>query len=166
MKRSRTLLALSAFALTLPGCGLRPLYAGGGNGAVAQTLAAVEVAPITGRLGWLTANALRDRLMHEGAPRYRLEVALDDDIEGLGVRSDNSVSRERRTLRARYQLIDLSSGQVVLDSTAGSDAAVDVVGSEFATISAERTAGERLSEIVADQIVARLARYAKRQEQP
>ena len=89
-------------------------------------------------------------------------MRLDDKIAGLGVRRDDSVSRERRTLRARYQLVDLADGSVLLDATAGSDAGIDVVGSEYATITAENTALERLSGIVADQIVARLAVYARR----
>lgn len=154
---------LFAGALALSGCGLRPLYGGGAAGPVQSTLAAVEVAPIDGQAGWLVSNALRDRLETEEhqTARYRLEVRLDDKIAGLGVRSDNSVARERRTLRARYQLVDLSSGAVVLDATAGSDAGVDVVGSEYATIAAEKSALERLSGIVADQIVARVARFAQ-----
>lgn len=154
---------LAAAALALSGCGLRPLYGGGVAGPVQSTLAAVEVAPIDGQAGWLVANALRDRLGNDkpAQARYRLEVRLDDKITGLGVRRDDSVARERRTLRARYQLVDLSSGSVVLDATAGSDAGVDVVGSEYATIAAEKTALERLSEIVADQIIARIGRYAQ-----
>ena len=146
--------------LTLGGCGLHPLYAGGGSGAVATGLAQVEVAPIEGQSGWLMGNALRDRLggSSGGASAYRLDVRLDDRIQGLGVRRlDDSVSRERRSLRARYQLVDLATGKPVLDATAGSDAGVDVVGSEYATIAAENSALERLSGIVADQIVARLA---------
>jgi len=107
------------------------------------------------------ANALRDRLQGGNGTRYRLDVRLDDRIAGLGVRRDDSVARERRTLRARYQLIDLADGSVVLDATAGSDAGIDVVGSEYATIAAENTALERLAGIVADQIVARLASYAR-----
>jgi LPS-assembly lipoprotein len=67
-------------------------------------------------------------------------------------------------LRARYQLVDLASGNIVVDATAGSDAGIDVVSSEFATIAAEKSALERLSGIVADQIVARLARYAQSTE--
>ncbi|MGW8189911.1 LPS assembly lipoprotein LptE [Sphingomonas hankookensis] len=149
--------AVLAAALLLGGCGLRPLYAGGEGGVVRQTLAGVEVAPIAGQNGWLVANALRDRLRAEGPARYRLEIKLDDDITGLGVRRDDSITRERRTLRARYQLIDLSNGAVTLDATAGSDAGIDVVRSEYATIAAERSALERLSVIVADQIVTRIA---------
>ena len=149
-------------ALLLPGCGLHPLYAGGGSGAVASALSGVEVAPIEGKSGWLVTNALRDRLAATGTPRYRLEIKLDDQIAGLGLRRDDSVSRERRTLRARYQLVDAASGAVVVDATAGSDAGIDVVRSEYATIAAENTAQERLAVIVADQIVARVALYARR----
>ncbi|WP_267388490.1 LPS assembly lipoprotein LptE [Sphingomonas sp. GC_Shp_3] len=149
-------------ALALPGCGLHPLYSGGSSGAVATMLTRVEVAPIAGKSGWLMSNALRDKLAANGeAPLYRLEVRLDDKIIGLGVRSDDSVSRERRTLRARYQLVELAKGTVVLDATAGSDAGIDVVNSEYATIAAENTALENLSAIVADQIVSRVALYAE-----
>jgi LPS-assembly lipoprotein len=75
------------------------------------------------------------------------------------------VTRERRTLRARYQLVELGSGQVVLDATAGSDAGIDVVSSEYATVAAEQTAAERLTEVVADQIVSRLGLFATRTRQ-
>ncbi|MEA3000612.1 MAG: LPS-assembly lipoprotein [Sphingomonadales bacterium] len=156
--------AALALALLLPACGLRPLYAGGGSGPVAQSLRSVEVAPIQGRAGWLVRTALQDRL--GAAPgsgaRYRLEVELDDDITGFGIRSDDAVTRERRTLRARYRLVEAGKGMVVLDATAGSDAGIDVVASDYATVAAEQTALERLSKEVADQIVTRLAFYASR----
>jgi LPS-assembly lipoprotein len=51
----------------------------------------------------------------------------------------------------------------VLDATAGSDAGIDIVSSEYATVAAEQTALENLSDTVADQIVARLALYARAQ---
>ena len=158
-------LALAALAaLALPGCGLHPLYAGGETGAVVQSLRGVQVAPIPGRNGWLVRTALQDRLGRNSgaAVRYRLEVELSDDITGFGIRSDNAVTRERRTLRARYRLVDAERGTVVLDATAGSDAGIDVVSSEYATVAAEQTALERLSTEVADQIVSRIALYAQR----
>ena len=155
---------LALAVLALSGCTLRPLYAGGASGPVAQTLRDVQVAPIPGRGGWLVRTALQDRLGNDGAdrPRYRLEVELDDDITGFGIRSDDAVTRERRTLRARYRLVDAARGTVLLDATAGSDAGVDVVSSEYATVAAEQTALERLSVDVAEQIVSRLALYAAR----
>lgn len=157
-------LAVLATALLLGGCGLRPLYGGGASGQVAATLTSVNVTPIPGQLGWLMFNKLKDRLGTENATgaRYRLDVELDDDIIGLGIRGDRAVTRERRTLRARYKLVEAATGQVVLDATAGSDAGIDVVSSPYATVAAEQTAAERLSDAVADQIVARLGIFAAR----
>jgi LPS-assembly lipoprotein len=156
--------ALAAAALMLPSCALHPLYAGGTSGEVAATLRQVSVEPIPGRNGWLVYNKLKERLGEDGQAQsaYRLEVQLDDDIIGLGIRGDRAVTRERRTLRARYRLVTVTNGQVVLDATAGSDAGIDVVSSEYATVAAEQSAAEWLADAVADQIVARLALYATR----
>lgn len=169
MRRSQAsagsaLAALCAAALALSACGLRPLYQGGGSGRVAQSLHSVAVGPIGGRAGVLVRTALVDRLRHpEGAaPAYRLEVELDDQITGFGIRSDDTITRERRTLRARYRLVDAERGTVLIDATAGSDAGIDVVSSEYATVAAEQTALERLSREIADQIVNRIALYAAR----
>lgn len=155
---------LAAALLALGGCTLHPLYAGGASGPVAQALRGVQVAPIPGRGGWLVRTALVDRLA--AAPgdevHYRLEVELDDNITGFGIRRDDAVTRERRTLRARYRLVDARAGTVLLDATAGSDAGVDVVSSEYATLAAEETALEHLSTEIADQIVSRLGLYASR----
>ena len=154
-----------ALMLLVSACGLRPLYSGGGGGKVSQVLRSVDVAAIDGKAGWLMRNALNDRLGRNPSipAQYRLEVGLDDQISGFGVRRDDAVTRERRTLRARYRLVDAAQGTVVLDATAGSDAGIDVVSSEYATIAAENTALERLSQILADQIVARVALFAERQ---
>lgn len=160
----RRALFLTVAVLSVSGCQLQPLYSGGSSGQVATTLSSVTVAPIEGQVGWLVYNKLKDRLAATGSSeaRYRLDIELDDDIVGLGIRGDRAVTRERRSLRARYQLVDVSTGAVVLDATAGSDAGIDVVSSEYATVAAEQTAAERLSDVVADQIVARLSLYAAR----
>ena len=160
MRRFATTLAL----LALGGCGLRPLYSGGSGGAVAQTLGSVTVASIDGQSGWLMRNKLVERLGEggSGTATYRLDVTLDDNLTSFGVRGNQAATQERRTLRARYQLVDLRNGTVVLDSTAGSDAGIDIVSSEYATVAAEQTALENLTGIVADQITARVALFASR----
>lgn len=148
--------------LLLAGCALQPVYSGGASGHVAQGLAEIEVAPIEGRAGWLVRNALVDRMTvadSHATPRYRLDVRLDDKLEALGVLSNDEISRERRTLRARYQLVDMASGEILFDATAGSDAGIDVVSSEYAVIAAEQTALENLSRDIADRIVTALRQH-------
>lgn len=148
--------------LLLAGCGLSPVYSGGNASAPAVLAAQVAIAPIPDRAGFLVRQALIDRI---GQPseivRYRLEIELDDQIVGFGVRGDNSVARERRTLRARYRLVEASTNAVVVDATAGADAGIDRVSSNYAVVAAETTALERLSVEIARQIAARLALYAR-----
>lgn len=165
MLRLRPLLmsiSLAGAGVLLAGCQLQPIYAGGGSGAVATALRNVDVAPIDNRSGWLVRQALIDRLgTPEGTADYRLEVELDDKIEGFGVRNDDVITRERRTLRARYRLVSSDKGQVLLDATAGSDVGIDITSSEYATIAAEQTALERLSADLASQISTRIALYIR-----
>ena len=159
------MIRLAAFALLLllEACGLHPMYAGGSTGKVASGLEAVQVAPIPERAGWLVRNALVDRLGGEAAnPALRLEVELDDDLISFGIRGDSTSTRERRILRARYRLVEIGTGEVVLDATAGSDMGIDVVSSEYATVAAEQTAQERLALVIADQMVSRIALYVRR----
>jgi len=155
--------ALAIACLGLSGCGLHPLYGGGTSSPIATTLRSVEVAPIAGQSGWFMHNKLVDRLgeMGSGEARYRLDVVLDDNITSFGIRGDRAATRERRTLRARYQLVDLATGAVLLDATSGSDSGIDIVSSEYATVAAEQTAQERLAQVVADQMVSRLAIYMR-----
>jgi LPS-assembly lipoprotein len=164
MRKCRIPAALIVACAGLSGCGLQPVYGGGSSSPVSATLRGITVAPIPGQNGWLMRNKLVERLGEDGSgtPVYRLDVTLDDNITVFGIRSNQTASQERRTLRARYQLVDLSNGQVVLDATSGSDSSIDIVGSEYATVAAEQTALENLSGIVADQIVSRLALYATR----
>jgi leucyl-tRNA synthetase len=127
---------------------------------VARAIGTVTIDPIEGKAGWLVANALKDRIAPISGgdgPSYRLHVELDDQIAGFGVRQGDTVTRERRQLRARYQLFDAATGVLVMDMTAASDSSFDAPGSEFATIAAEDTALERLADTVADQIVTRMA---------
>ncbi len=160
-------LAALAALLTLFGCGLQPLYTSGNQVSMGAALGQVEVPAIPGQAGWLMRNALSDRLGSEGqsgASRYTLNVRLDDQLEGLGLLGDDTISRERRTLRARYSLVDNVTGDVLVDATAGSDAGIDVVSSEYATIAAEQTALENLTRQIADQIVTSVALTLRKQQ--
>lgn len=153
-------LLLAGFALA--SCNLSPVYGGGERSAPATLLADIGIAPIPERAGFMVRQALEDQFGRTVTnPRYRLEVVLDDQITAFGLRGDSSAARERRTLRARFRLLDAATNQVLVDDSASADAGIDRVSSNFAVVAAETTALERLSTDIARQISARLARYAR-----
>jgi len=157
MKRTAALLLL-----LMAGCGLQPVYSGGSQGPGATILTGIDVPVIPEKSGYLVRQALLDRLPDaSGERRYKLIVKLDDSLSGFGVRGDDSISRERRQLRARWQLVEDASGAVLIDAAARSDAGIDIVSSEYAVIAAENAALERLSEEIAQQIIARVALFAR-----
>jgi LPS-assembly lipoprotein len=160
----RRLLPLFACAILLPGCGLRPVYSGGANSAVANVLNSVEVGPIDGKAGWIMTQQLKQRLasVPAGSGAYRLNIDLNDQLTSFGISLDNSVSRERRTLRAHYTLLDNATDEVLLEETASAEAGIDLTQSDYATIAAEDMALDRLSIDLVDQITTRLALFAKR----
>src|SRR3546814_20200029 len=138
----RALLALAALC-ALSGCQLSPIYAGGGSGAVAAALRNVDVAPIENRSGWLVRQALIDRLgTPEGTARYRIEVELDDQIEGFGLRLDDAMTGESRTLRARSRLVSAANGQGLLQAAAARSAGIHVTPTTYAPLHPRTTAIE------------------------
>jgi LPS-assembly lipoprotein len=148
----------------LSACALQPLYGGGSSGPVASTLRQVAVAPIPGRDGWLVYNKLKERLGEGGdsAAAYRLEVELDDEIIGLGIRGDRAVdSRAADAARA------LSAGDGLRPAKSFSTLLPDPMRESTWSVPNMRPSppsrrAERLADEVANQIVARLALYATR----
>lgn len=156
MMGSLRILLLMAAAL-LAGCGFQPLYGEtASHGPRANELANIEVAPIADRLGQQVRNRLEETLTPLGPPGaalYRLEVTLTKTVQGFGFRRDESVTRENLRLEAAYRLIRLGTTKPVLEGTARSNVAYDVVRSDFANLSAREDAEER----TAEQLVAILA---------
>lgn len=148
--------------MAVAGCALQPVYSGGGASAPASLMADIAIAPIPERAGFMVRQALEEQFGRAADnPRYRLEIILDDQITAFGLRGDSSAARERRTLRARFRLVEAATGLVVLDDTASADAGIDRVSSNYAVVAAENSALDRLSGDIARQISARLARHAR-----
>lgn len=158
-------LLLGCLGLPLAGCGLQPIYAQGQQGVAAQSLATVAIAPIPERSGQMLQDELLRRMRPEGTPAYRLDVVLEEKIEGFGIRGDESVARERVSMIATYRLVNVATNEVVLQDIAKSDAGIDVVRSEYAVVEAERTAAERNAHAVANRIISRLALFFRTQDQ-
>lgn len=154
-------------ALALGGCGFAPMYASNPDGTgLVEQFSAVQVAPIVDRVGQVVRNGLIDRLNPRGppgAPLYRLEVTLDEGIEGFGFRPDEAITRENLRLNAVYRLIRIEGAELVLEGSAHSNLAYDIVQSDFANFSAKQDARRRTAEQVINIIVVRLGLFLQSQ---
>lgn len=156
MKPSRAIFsaALLAILIFLAGCGFRPIYATGADGSppLNQLVAIRHVAaPDTVRA--LIGDALNDRiLLKEGQnPKYDLYVKARESAERLAVQIDATVTRYNYRLRAEYTLVNLEDG-TRRNGKATAVTSYNIVSSQYSTLYAERTAQEKASRLLAEEI--------------
>ena len=163
MKNSARAVLAAALALSLAGCGFRPLYAVGTTPEGMSTyFNQVFVEPIPGRQGVHLRNQLLDAMTPGGTPTnsaYRLAVELKDQKEGLAIQEDTQITRYNYTLIAKYELRDSVTNKVLDKGSSRAIAAYNVVDSQFATQTAERDAQERAAREVGEDIRLRLGLY-------
>jgi LPS-assembly lipoprotein len=163
MKRVARAAVLAAAALSLAGCGFRPLYAVGTTpDGMSSYFGQVHVDPIPGRQGVHLRNQLLDAMTPDGTPTnaaYNLNVQLSDTKEGLAIQENTQITRYNYTLTAKYELRDAVSNEVLDKGTARAIAAYNVVDSQFGTQAAERDAQERAAREVGEDIRLRIGLY-------
>jgi LPS-assembly lipoprotein len=154
------LLLLAAAALAA--CGFQPLYGQRQSGRVSADLARVDVAPIPDRIGQQLRNELLVRINPTGspdAPRYRLQVELREEPQGLLVERDDVITRVNLRLHAEFVLVNLEDQSQLVRGRVRSMAAYNITGQQYANLVAEQDAKRRAALAVADQIAARLAAH-------
>ena len=163
MKRVARAVVVAAAAISLAGCGFRPLYAVGTTpDGMSSYFGQVYVDPIPGRQGVHLRNQLLDAMTPGGTPSsaaYNLNVQLNDTKEGLAIQENTQITRYNYTLTAKYELRDAVSNEVLDKGTARAIAAYNVVDSQFGTQSAERDAQERAAREVGEDIRLRIGLY-------
>lgn len=168
MMHFKTITGLIIILWLLTGCGFKPMYTTSSTEpALQDRFSTIEVGPIEDRTGQILRNHLLDSLNPYGtvsAAQYLLSIALEEQVEGYGFRSDEAVTRESFTLIADFQLIDQTSGEVVFEDSISSVQAYDVVQSDFSNFSAQEDARLRTTERVSDLITLRLGMYFKSTE--
>lgn len=169
--RRAMVIAAVALATGLSACsdgtGFRPLYASkefGGSGA-RERFAAVDVAPIPGRVG----QQIRNELIFESSgggnrpPQvYRLEVAIRESVAATRVRLDATSASQIYKLDANYRLIRLDDKSVVAEGKSASRAAFERVTSIFANVRARRDAEDRAARTLAEELRTRLMAHLSR----
>lgn len=153
-RESLSMLGLSLLA----GCGFAPIYAGGTPArALTGTIALGEVSD---RMGFEMREQLELRLGEAQAPKYRLDVRIEVESEGLAITPDAAITRFNLSAIATYSLAPIGGGPAFLTASVRSFTAYSATASAYATRVAERDAHRRLAVSMADQIATRLAATA------
>lgn len=156
-----SVLLLSACA---DGTGFRPMYGtsaiGGAN--VSDKLAAVEIAPIPGRVGQRIRNEMIFQTTGGGnaaPPGYRLELAIRESITSTLVKISGDASGSVYNLDADFRLIRIADKQVVLQGKTAGRAGFERFKSIFSNVRARQDAENRVATTVATDLKTRLAAY-------
>jgi LPS-assembly lipoprotein len=170
---ARLAVVLAAAGLTA-GC-WQPLYGarpGPGGEGVQDKFAAVDIPPINAPKGTPTErvaigmrNALQFDLHNGGSPApptYTLNVSVVSSqftayVDPTTGRPDTQI----QIVRASYQLVEIPTGNTVLNDSSVANVDYDIPGSQqrFAGQRARRDAEDRAIQVVADAIRNRLASY-------
>ena len=163
----RGLLAAGGLGL-LGGCGFHPQYGGGETGPTAQSLAGIIVDLLPNRSGQLLRLALQRRFEGPGlgvAKDAELFCTYEIIIEGIGIRQDSAITRDRYIGIAHYTLYSLAIDRRTI--TSGSVRALDgldIVNEQYFAADLEGDQIERrLAEAIADRITMQLAAFYARQ---
>lgn len=144
------------------GCGFQPLY---GERAESGDLAAIKVGLIANRSGQELHNALLDRLNPNGVPAkpfYVLQVLLDESLQDLAIRKDESVTRANLQMSARFRLYSHPDGALLSEGLSRSTTSFNISTQEYSAIVAEQDARRRGIVLLANDIELRLALFFRR----
>jgi LPS-assembly lipoprotein len=150
-------------ASLLGGCsgGFHPLYGSAliNGSAVNERLAAVDVAPIPGRVGQRIRNELIFQTTGGGTPappKYRLDIAIRESVTSMLVAVDGNAGSQIYGIDASYNLVRLSDKKVVASGSSYGRASFDRVSSIFANVEARQDAENRAAETVGEELRTRL----------
>jgi LPS-assembly lipoprotein len=170
--RSLALLAavlIGVLSVGLSACGFRPMYGGStvGGANVAESMKAVDVTPIPGRVGQKVRNELIFTNTGGGyapEPKYRLDIAVKESVVDQLVRITGDATGQVYQLDATFKLVDLRNRQIVYQGTAISRAPYNRFQEIFANVraryDAENRAARTVSESIKTQIAAHVANAA------
>ena len=140
--------------LALAACGFTPAFAPGG--AANRLLGTIRVQDPTDKNGFDLVERLEERLGRHETIRYDLAYTITTEAVGVGITTDNKITRYNLKGVIDYSLTERASGARVTGGRVQTFTAYSATGSTVAGLAAEEDAATRLMRTLADQIVARL----------
>jgi len=153
----RRLFLLSGLA-ALAGCGFAPAYGPGGGGDA--LMGQVGVTAPHGRAGFLLTREIETRLGRPETPRYELRPEIELRSEGIAIDRSNVAARANLIGTVRYTLTNLETGEVADRGSVTNFTGYSTFDTPIVTRAAARDAMERLMQMLADQMLTRLAAAA------
>ena len=161
-------LSLAALSGCSDGSGFRPLYGSselGGAGAN-EKLAALDIAPIPGRVGQRIRNELIFQATGGGQPlppEYRLDIAINESVSSTLVQTDGNATAQVYNLDASFKLVRISDKQVLAEGKSYARAGFQRVTSIFANVRAREEAENRAAKTIGEELRTRLMAHLSRQ---
>lgn len=149
---TRRMVLLAPFALAA--CGFTPAYAPGG--AATALLGTIRAQDPTDKNGFDLVERLEERLGRPENQRYDLAYTITTEAVGVGITTENEITRFNLKGVVDYTLSDSTTGARLAGGRVQSFTAYSATGSTVAGLAAEEDAAYRLMRILADQITARL----------
>jgi LPS-assembly lipoprotein len=146
--------------LALAACGFTPAYAPGG--AATRLTGTVRAADPADRNAFDFVERIEERLGRPQQHLYDLTYTIATETVGVGVTTDNQITRYNLKGAIDFALVDAATGATVASGRVQSFTAFAATGSTVAGLAAEEDAGLRLMRLLADQVVARLIAEAAR----
>lgn len=140
--------------LSLAACGFTPALAP--NGPATALLETVYVQDPADKNGFDLVERLEERLGRPENPKYDLTYSIVTETVGVGITTDNKITRYNLKGVIDYTLTDRASGTRVTGGRVQNFTAYAATGSTVAVLAAEEDAAYRLMRILADQITAQL----------
>ncbi len=163
LKRLFLVFGLLAVAGLQSGCGFQPVYGDRSNQQSASELQHISVGLLEDRVGHRLRDELHRLLNSDGqAVRYHLAINLANRSTVTAVDRDSSDRRSNLRLVAAINLTEPGAEAPLYQTTVISDAGIDQLPSDFATLVAEDAAERRAVERLARDIRQRLALYFAR----
>ena len=140
--------------LALAACGFTPAYAPGGG--ADRLLGTIWVQDPTDKNGFDLVERLEERLGRPENIRYDLTYTITTEAVGVGITTENQITRYNLKGAVEWTLTDRASGARVAGGRVQNFTAYSATGSTVAGLAAEEDAAFRLMRILADQITTRL----------
>lgn len=141
-------------AMALAACGFTPAYAPGGGGTALQNT--VLAAEPRDKAAFDLVERLEERLGPSDQPLYGLTYKITQTPNGVGLTTDNAITRYNLTGVVVWELTDVSTGARLTGGTSENFTSYSATGSTVAGLVAQEDASLRLMRLLADQIVTQL----------